>query len=108
MAYLWPSVDMEDRFAISSDLNVNLCNLIVDIGANLKSGDRTQKVPSLQSCISPSDDKSQVERLYLQEYCTSFEVMKSLRTIPGARKSFRQLTHFAQRGWQRLIFWPEP
>jgi hypothetical protein len=57
-AYLWPPVDMENRLALSSYLNVNLCNLAGEISANLKSCDRTKKVPSLQSYISPGDNSS--------------------------------------------------
>jgi hypothetical protein len=49
---------MEDRLALPSYLNVNLCNLAGEISANLKSCDRTKKVPSLQSYISPGDDSS--------------------------------------------------
>lgn len=49
---------MEDRLALSNYLNVNLCNLAREISANLKSCDRTKKVPRLQSYISPGDDSS--------------------------------------------------
>ena len=47
---------MEDRLAISSYFNVNLCNLAGEIGANLESRDRAEEVPSLQRSVSLNDE----------------------------------------------------
>ena len=53
---------MEDRLAISSYFNVNLCNLAGEIGADLESRDRAEEVPSLQRSVSLNDEKSSGER----------------------------------------------